>query len=237
MACSQWGSFPHVGSHIYPFPNNTIRIGHSHAWGEPPWPLGHFLPSPRPSPARGEGARRAPLPTASDLFRVASAPHAPLWRWIPANNRREGQRGPAGRTGGTGGNDSPLCDLPARPLSFLCLLVAGRTGDRVAGGSPSSLGRKGPSPACRPGLRQPLPLPLRERGGVRGCRGMTVKSSGRDQDSALTRRPGSGQERRVLVGATAPHPRPSPRGRGKRLRRDTPKGRGHTLEKRGGCES
>ena len=69
---------------------------------------------------------------------------------------------PAGRPGGPAGMTAP-CDHPAIPLSFLHLLVAGRPGEPVVGSAPSSLGRRGPSPACQPGL-PPSPLEGAGRG-------------------------------------------------------------------------
>ena len=51
-----------------------------------------------------------------------------------------------------------------------------------------------------------LPLLLRERVGVRGCRGMTVKSSGRDQDPASTRRPGERAGAACSRGSNGPSP-------------------------------
>ena len=144
-------------------------------------------------------------------------------RGMTEGSEREGQGGTAGRT-------AP-CDHLARPLSFLHLLVAGRTGDPVAGEVPSSLGRSGPSPVCRSGLP---PSPLAGEGwgeGGRGRRGMTGKCApagngpqqrsppAGDRTPSRHRGSGSGGVWRVLVGAKAhrsnvPSPRPSPTGRG-----------------------
>ena len=144
-------------------------------------------------------------------------------RGMTEGSEREGQGGTAGRT-------AP-CDHLARPLSFLHLLVTGRTGDPWQGKSLLLLGAAAPHRFVGLGF---LPLPFRERVGVRGqgasghdrevCSGRkrtpTAKSSGRGPDPVSAS--WVGKRGRVACsrgGAKAPRsnvpsPRPSPTGRG-----------------------
>ena len=93
-----------------------------------------------------------------------------------------------------------------------------RSNDRGVGEAASFPGIRGSSPACRPVLRQILPLPLRERGGGQGASGHDREvCSGRKRTPTLKfscRGPDPvsaswvGKRGRVLVGAKSPEQRP-----------------------------